>query len=148
MVDPDRVRRLLGALETYRGHLARLRALPLATYLDDEAFAGRYLVQAAAQVCIDVANHVISSEGWRVPRDHRDAFTVLEEHETLDADLAERLRGLAGLRNRLVHLYDDIDDRLVHELLQERLTDLDAFAAAVARLVTDDEAGAAGTESG
>lgn len=135
MVDPDRVRRLLATLDHYRRHLARLGDLPLEQYLEEQVFAGRYLVQAAAQTCIDVANHLIASEGWRVPADYRDAFTVLEEEDVVDADLAARLRALAGLRNRLVHLYDDIDDRLVHTFLEERLGDLEAFAAAVARLV-------------
>lgn len=137
MVDADRLRRLLSVLDGYRGRLAALGDLPLDTFLDDEAYAGRYLVQAAAQVCIDVANHVIASEGWRVPADYRDAFTVLEEHDALTPELAGRLRALAGLRNRLVHLYDDIDDRLIHDFLQDRLADLEAFAAAAARLAAE-----------
>jgi uncharacterized protein YutE (UPF0331/DUF86 family) len=135
MVDRERVRRLLAALDRYRRHLARLRDLPPQTYLAEETFAGRYLVQAAAQTCIDLANHVISSERWRVPTDYRDAFTVLEERGAIEADLATRLRALAGLRNRLVHLYEEVDDRLVHEYLRDRLADLDLLAAAMASLV-------------
>lgn len=134
MVDPPRVRRLLEALANYRDRLSELQGLPVERYVAEQAFAGRYLVQAAAQACIDIANHVISSEGWRVPRDFRDAFTVLEEKGILDASLAERLRGLAGLRNRLVHLYEDVDDSLVHEALAEGLRDLDAFSRVIARL--------------
>jgi uncharacterized protein YutE (UPF0331/DUF86 family) len=53
----------------------------------------------------------------------------------LDSDLAERLRALAGLRNRLVHLYEDVDDSLVHRALPDRLRDLDGFGRAIARLV-------------
>lgn len=139
MVDVERVRRLLAALERYRGHLTALRDLPLETYLEEGSFAARYLIQAAAQTCIDVANHVIASEGWRVPRDYRDAFTVLEEEDVLDAALAERLRALAGLRNRLVHLYEDVDDRLVHAYLQDRLTDLELFASSVAGLLVQSD---------
>jgi uncharacterized protein YutE (UPF0331/DUF86 family)/predicted nucleotidyltransferase len=104
--------------------------------------AGRYLVQASAQTCIDVANHVIASEGWRVPRDHRDTFAVLEEAGVLDTALAARLRALAGLRSRLVRLYEDIDDLLVHEYLELGLADLSDFASAVAALVAEPESGA------
>ena len=53
----------------------------------------------------------------------------------IDADLAGRLRALVGLRNRLVHLYEEIDDALVFRSVPESLDDLDAFARAVARLV-------------
>ena len=65
--------------------------------------------------------------------EYRDAFTRLQEHDVIDADLTARLQDLTGLRNRLVHLYDDVDDTLVHQALVEGLDDIDAFAAAVAR---------------
>lgn len=133
MVDPERIGALLQTLEGYRDHLARLRDLPAEEY-EEQAFAGRYLVQAAAQTCIDLASHVVSSEGWRTPNDFRDTFTVLEEEGVLEAPLAERLRALAGLRNRLVHMYATVDDRLVQEALSEGLDDLAAFSVAVARL--------------
>jgi uncharacterized protein YutE (UPF0331/DUF86 family) len=109
--------------------------LPLEDYLEHHALAGRYLVQVSAQTCIDLANHVIASSRWRAPRDFRDAFTVLEENGVLDPDLAERLRALAGLRNRLVHLYEEIDDSLVHRALTEGLRDLEGYGRAIGRLV-------------
>lgn len=51
------------------------------------------------------------------------------------AGLRRRRWRLAALRNRLVHVYDEIDDTRVHELLAAGLPDLDAFATALARLV-------------
>ncbi len=136
MVDPARVRRLLQLLDRFTAELEGLARTDPENYLRDHAYEGRYLVQASAQVCIDVANHLIASEGWRTPTDLRDAFTVREEHAVVGADLADRLRALAGLRNRLVHLYDEVDDRLVHEAIQDGLGDLRAFARAIAALVT------------
>jgi uncharacterized protein YutE (UPF0331/DUF86 family) len=134
MVDPARVTRLLEALSQYRQRLDALRALPAGEYTGDRALAGRYLVQASAQVCIDLANHVIASSGWRAPTDFRDAFTVLEEQGVLAPDLAERMRALAGLRNRLVHVYEDIDDGIIHASLAEGLIDLAEYAQAIADL--------------
>lgn len=136
MVDPDRVRRLLQLLERFAGELEELAATDPGTYVRDHPYEGRYLVQASAQVCIDVANHLIASEGWRTPTDFRDAFTVLEEHAVIAPVLADRLRALAGLRNRLVHLYDDVDDTLVHAALRDGLDDLRAFARSIATLLT------------
>jgi uncharacterized protein YutE (UPF0331/DUF86 family) len=134
MVDAARVQRLLESLAAYRNRLEALRDLPAEQYEGDRAFAGRYLVQASAQACIDIANHLIASSGWRAPADFRDAFTVLEEQAAIDADLAERMRALAGLRNRLVHVYEEVDDRIVHAALPEGLEDLGRFAQAMAAL--------------
>jgi len=140
VVDPSRVQRKLTALARYRDELEPLGALASNQYLEgDHAFAGRYLVQASAQVCIDLANHVIASSGWRTAKDFRDAFTVLEENGVLEAGLASRLRKLAGLRNLLVHGYEDIDDSLVHQSLGRDLDDLNAFAQAIAALVEREE---------
>jgi uncharacterized protein YutE (UPF0331/DUF86 family) len=108
----------------------------VAEYLRHEVYAGRYLVQVAAQTCIDLANHIIASEGWRAPRDFGDSFTILAEYGVIDDALAGRLRGLAGLRNRLVYVYDEIDDTRVHELLGAGLPDLNVFASALARFVS------------
>jgi uncharacterized protein YutE (UPF0331/DUF86 family) len=46
-------------------------------------------------------------------------------------ELEGRLRGLAGFRNLLVHDYARVDPGRVREMLQTRLPDLEAFAAAV-----------------
>lgn len=135
MVDLDRLQLRLELLHGYLAELRRLRDLDRATYLR-EAYAGRYLVQVAAQTCIDVAGHVVASEGWRAPTDFADGFTVLLEHGVLDAGLTGRLRALAGLRNRLVHVYDRVDDERVHDALAEGLGDFAAFGTAITRFVT------------
>ncbi len=47
---------------------------------------------------------------WRrAPADYREVFVILKENGILDEDLTLNLRKMAGLRNRLVHLYWEID---------------------------------------
>lgn len=55
----------------------------------------------------------------------------------LDDGLMTRMRALAGLRNRLVHLYDDVDDSILHAALAEGWGDFDDFARTVAAFMTD-----------
>ena len=126
MADLGRVRDKLAALSAYREELRCIDA-------DDERstarFSRRYLVQAGIQVCIDLANHLVASEGWRTATDFRDAFTRLAEH-------GARLRAMVGMRNRLVHLYDDVDDAPVARVVDENFGDRDAFARAFAGRLT------------
>lgn len=138
MVDSARVRRLLDLMASYRGQLESLAAAAPEEYVGERAYAGRYLVQATAQAAIDIANHVIASSGWRVPRELREAFTVLEEHKVIDPKLADQMRELAGLRNRLVHTYGDVDDSVVHASLAGDLDDLNQYAKAIAAFVERD----------
>ncbi|MDP9398143.1 MAG: DUF86 domain-containing protein [Actinomycetota bacterium] len=134
MVDPVSLERRLALLAEHRRRLRDLARLSAAEY-DARRFEARYLVQVCAQLCIDLANHVIASEAWGTARDARDAFARLAERGVLPPELARRLQALAGLRNRLVHLYDEIDDDLVRAALPEGLDDLDGFARAIAALV-------------
>ncbi len=133
MVDQDRVRRLLGMLERYRTLLAGDAPDP---------YRRRHLVQTAAQICIDLANHVIASDGLRVPKDYGDAFRVLAEAGVLDPGLAEHMVSLAGARNLIVHLYAEVDDeRLARAVREGGLDSLSAFAARVAALAAAPRSG-------
>lgn len=138
MIAPERVRTKLALLERYRRRLERLAALPPEEYLTEHDLEGRYAVQVAAQICIDVANHVIASEGWEPATDFRESFTRLEERDVVTSEFAERLRALAALRNLLVHLYGDVDDALVHAYLPDAVDDLTTFARLIAELTEDD----------
>lgn len=127
MVDPDRVRRLLVRLEEYRALLAEPT---------QDVYRRRYLVQTTAQICLDLAQHVISSEGYRPPEDYGDAFRSLAEHGVISDDLADRMVRLVGARNVITHLYAEVDDELLARSIREGgLDDLSTFAQAIAALV-------------
>ena len=64
----------------------------------------------AIECAVDIANHVISSENYRFPKNNADSFVVLVEEGVVNPALRERLRAMARFRNRLVHLYWEIDD--------------------------------------
>jgi len=88
-------------------------------------------LQRAAQAAIDLAGHVVASEGYGLPADLADAFTLLERHGIIPAELAERLRKLVGFRNIAVHQYEALDPHIVEAIVTRHLDDLRGFAAAV-----------------
>ena len=45
--------------------------------------------------------------------------------------MTANLRNMVGFRNVLVHGYDDVDLRVVHDVLEGHLGDLVAFVAAI-----------------
>ena len=134
MVDKPKLDQLLFNLRRYRGELGELGGTPKAEFLADKHRIGsaKYHFVVAIECCIDIANHVIASEGLRFPRDNADSFASLIEAGVLPPAMKDPLGAMARFRNRLVHLYWEVDDALVHECLQESLSDMDAFAQAVA----------------
>jgi len=56
-----------------------------------------------------------------------DTFKVMAEAGALDNTFVQQLRNMAKFRNRLVHLYWEVDDVQVYEFLKTRLDDFKAF---------------------
>lgn len=143
MVDPARLRTLLGRIADRRERLESYGDRDLDSYLDDEeaVAASKYLLVTTIEDVLSVANHIIASEGWRSPADYADAFVVLRERGLLSRDLAERLASMARFRNLLVHVYAEVDDARVHRFLERDLGDLDGFSVAVLDLLSEEGAG-------
>ena len=137
MVSPERLEEKFRRLAEYLGVLRELRSVPAQELVGDLVRMGsvKYYLQVSIESCIDVAQHVIASEGFRPPNDYADTFTVLAERGILEHDFAERLRLMAKFRNRLVHLYGTIDDRQVVDVLGKDLGDFDHFRERILALL-------------
>jgi uncharacterized protein YutE (UPF0331/DUF86 family) len=134
MVDRVRLEQMLSNLRTYTRVLEDLSRVPEPEFLAsaDRVGNAKYHFVIAIECCIDVANHIIASEDLRFPHDNADSFVVLVECGVLEESLREPLRAMAKFRNRLVHLYWDIDDQRVAAYLRDSLGDLQRFAHAIA----------------
>jgi uncharacterized protein YutE (UPF0331/DUF86 family) len=130
MVEPDVIaRRLLSLTES-------LKELERPAAGDARALAGDSILRAAVErwlqvaieACIDVAYHVVASEGWTPSESGRAAFAALAAHGKIPFDLSTRLGSAAALRNLLVHDYVSIDLERLARVVREDLDDLRAFA--------------------
>jgi uncharacterized protein YutE (UPF0331/DUF86 family) len=88
-------------------------------------------LQRAIQAAIDLANHVISTEGYGTPDSTAGVFTLLQQRGVLEADLATRLRKMVGFRNIAVHEYQTLDPAILESILVRHLGDLRALAIQV-----------------
>lgn len=79
------------------------------------------------EACIDIAQHIISDEGFREPSSYRDTFAVLAEHRVLRKEDLERFENIASFRNLIVHYYEHVDDAVVYGVFKENLSDFDLF---------------------
>jgi len=137
MVDKDKVEGLIRHLRQYTGYLRDIAKLSLEEFLNDPMAVGsaRYYLQASIESCIDIANHIIATEGLRAPKDYKDTFKVLNEAGVIPDDLTQTMRAMAGLRNLLVHLYWEVDDEMIYEGIRSELDDFETFVAYIMEFV-------------
>ena len=88
-------------------------------------------LQVASQVILDVCTHLIAGQGWENPDTYEDAIATLARHGVIPDALAERLRGMAGFRNILVHEYLEVDSQIVYAVATDHLDDYEEFARCV-----------------
>ncbi len=130
MVNPKKVQSMLDNLRQYVGYLRDIAQTERAAFLGNPAQVGgaKYYLQVAIAACIHLGNHIVAAEHYRSPKDYRDIFTILNETNIVPAEFTRTLRQMVGLRNRLVHLYWEVDDEQIYEDLQNHLSDFDTFA--------------------
>jgi uncharacterized protein YutE (UPF0331/DUF86 family) len=81
-------------------------------------------LQRGTQAAIDLAAHVIASEGWGLPDTLGENFTILAQRGVIAPDLAENLRRMTGFRNVAVHNYEQVNQSIVDDIVRNHLGDL------------------------
>ncbi len=128
--------KLMDKVRLVEGHVAKLEALagvPAEEFAADytKAYAARYMLQTSVEAMIDIANHIIARRGWGSPKSYVESFELLGQNGGLPPQLVDTCKRLARFRNRLVHLYQDIDDHAVYDILQNHLGDFRAYTRLV-----------------
>ncbi|MGH7541286.1 MAG: type VII toxin-antitoxin system HepT family RNase toxin, partial [Gemmatimonadota bacterium] len=122
----DVIARKLARLRVYLADLAPHAGKSTERILDDRYEIER-LLELLVQVAVDIVSHELAERGV-VPDSYRGAFLAAATERLLPADLAGRLADAAGLRNILVHLYEEIDYEIVAGSIAEALGDFGQFA--------------------
>ncbi|MCJ7594832.1 MAG: DUF86 domain-containing protein [Desulfobacterales bacterium] len=127
MVSDEKITQKFSQLDEYLRLLKQISATSREAFLKDKILIGsaKYYLQVSIECCLDVTNHIIASERFRAPKDYADSFRVIQEEGLVSPDLGQRLMLMAKFRNRLVHLYGDIDDEYVYEFMTGDLKDVE-----------------------
>lgn len=125
-MSPDVLARKLRRLGGYLDDLATHRGRGAAEIAADPYELER-LLELVVQVAVDVLSHLLAERGASPPS-YRATFELAGEHDLLPGELAGRLADAAGLRNVLVHLYEDIDYDIVAASVEPALADFGELA--------------------
>lgn len=80
----------------------------------------------------NIAKHLISRFGWRVPTSKAEAFEILTEHSVIPEELMESFRQAARFRNLAVYQTVILRDDIVYQVLKDNLSDFETFIKTVA----------------
>jgi len=103
--------------------------MPLEEYLakgEYEVLAERYLERIIGRM-IDINYHILSEAENQMPDDYFNSFIDMGKKNYLPMGLAESLKNSAGLRNRLAHEYDEIDEKKILKAIKMCLKEVPEY---------------------
>ena len=125
MVDETLILRKFTDFDEYQNQLNEYTNVTLDEYSKDwkiQRIVERTL-QILIETGIDIANHIISDQGFRIPTSYSDTFKVLQENNIINKNLYQSLEKIAKFRNLIVHNYDRIDPAFIISILRNNLND-------------------------
>ncbi len=137
MVQPEVIENRIKKLQEYLDKLSQLAKTQKRRFLADfrNTKSAKYLLQVSIECCLDIANHIIASAKFRSPNDYADSFRILHEQKIVPDSLIDNLVEMAKFRNRIVHIYWEISDELVYEIIQEKLGDFNLYIQAILKIL-------------
>jgi uncharacterized protein YutE (UPF0331/DUF86 family) len=133
VVDKTLILRKLADLEEYLKQVKEYAKVTVGQYSKDwkaQRIVERTL-QMMVEICADIAGHIISDKGYRVPTTYADTFRVLYENDILTKELFGTMEKMAKFRNIIVHHYDKVDSKIVIGILKKDLKDFSVYKDAI-----------------
>ena len=137
-LDRDLVRRKLSVITANLKDLEPVRDLSLDAYRADRMRKKgvERLLQESIEAAVDANQHILRNTAGGPVADYFESFVRLGEAGVIPRELAQSLAPAAGLRNRLVHEYDVLDDAIVLAAAGDACDLLARYVAAVQRFLS------------
>ena len=88
-------------------------------------------LQRACELVIDIAMYIVSTQKLGVPQTKKEAFEILLKNKYINEDVYKKMKGMIGFRNIAVHGYQEIDEEILQDVIENHLNDLLDFARAM-----------------
>ncbi len=111
-------------IEAYLLELETIKPKSYSAYAKDiltKAACERYF-EKITESLTDLAFLLIKENGLKMPEDDKEAFSILEKSNYIDASLCIKLREAKGMRNLIAHDYGSVDDKMVFEAITLEIT--------------------------
>ncbi len=133
MVDPEKLRQKISFIETSLAKLEALRTISADDFKNDpyKSAGAIRLLQISIEAMIDIANHIVAQKGLGIPKTYADSFKILADNQLIEKEMLPVYIQMVRFRNRAVHLYTEVDEQEVYDIIQNHLGDFRKYIAQI-----------------
>lgn len=136
-IDKDKILKKLEIITTNNQLLLNLGGLSEEEFLEDfrNTNSAKYLLQVSIEAMLDIANHIISRNRWGRPESNKDSFELLYKNNIIEQADIDSYFNMAKFRNRIVHIYWDIDDKMIFYIIKNNIKDFEKFVNSITSVI-------------
>lgn len=138
MINKYLVKKKIGKIQEYLQEIEEIISLDFKKILEDfkNLKALERDFQLIVDEMIDINLHFISELNLKNPDDFQSSFEIIsDEKKILPRDFALKIAPVTGLRNRLVHRYEEIDKEFFVKQVKKEYKDFKAYIKYVNRFL-------------
>ncbi len=128
-VDKLLVKQRLALISQYLRELEELARLPKADFLNIRtAASAESFLRRSLEAVFDIGRHILAkNRGANMALEYRGIAQGLADKGIISSRLKQQLLKMAGYRNRLVHLYHQVSEEELYEIIRHNLKDFKSF---------------------
>ena len=129
MIDKERINHKIVLIEN---NLAKLQEL---SKLDENEFksdfrnieSSKHLLQVSVECMIDICEHIVAKKRLGTPDTAAECIRMVFSRGYISNINVETYITMTKFRNRIVHLYNDLDENEIYQILRNNLSDFSLF---------------------
>ncbi len=94
-------------------------------------------LQTSIQALLDMGSYIIASLGLRTPNRNAEIIEILSDGGYISKNRVETYIKMIQFRNRIVHLYNQIDRKILYDILVNELDDIKEFYADLLKILDE-----------
>lgn len=136
--DKEKIIERIGDIKNAVLELEKFQKMDLEEFLEDSDNynLSAYHLRIAIEAVLIIGTHILS----RIPqngkkKDYTQVILSLADYNVLPKEFSQKIKGMAGYRNRLVHLYWKIESKELLSVIKDDLGDLEKFIDYIERFL-------------
>lgn len=100
----------------------------------EDHYSVERIIELLVAVSSDIIFHLISQKEEEIPTTYRTAFLRAGELSIISTVLAQKLAEAAGMRNILIHGYEEIDFNIIYKSINQAIHDFSQFLIEIEKM--------------
>ncbi|MBE0425219.1 MAG: DUF86 domain-containing protein [Nitrospirae bacterium] len=135
----DKIEKNLSLIQDSLLELKGLSKMSEEEFLSDRrnAAASESFLRRSLEAIFDIGRHILAKGYGFKEIEYKKIAIELGERGVIDKEYARTLLKMAGYRNRMVHLYNEITSKEIYGILTKHLLDIERFISKIVIFIED-----------